>query len=335
MGKLTRVRHSNARGGSGNRADHAHRPMPLEHLAYLVGSRGTASLQLAPPAAKPAQKSAVDEAVASKMENAKARHIRKKQRRYERQKAEWLAGAAERDRLKREREERQAEELEQGREHVKAERQQEKAERWAAKQALLPSKAERRKAIKKAKKAAARGEEGQEGRPTLAAAPPPVPAAASRVTAQPQKRRAEPGVDESAAKRVKPAGGDRGDSAGGSPGSGAGIGTAERTLALGVRVLELTPGKGPPVSERDRLKVAYVGRLSSSSGKVFDKGTLQFRLGAGEVIKGWDIGCLGMRVGGKRRITVPPKAGYGAQGAGSDIPPHSTLVFDVTVSPRH
>ena len=334
MGKLTRVRHSNARGGSGNRADHAHRPMPLEHLAYLVGSRGTASLQLAPPAAKPAQKSAVDEAVASKMENAKARHIRKKQRRYERQKAEWLAGAAERDRLKREREERQAEELEQGREHVKAERQQEKAERWAAKQALLPSKAERRKAIKKAKKAAARGEEGQEGRPTLAAAPPPVPAAASRVTAQPQKRRAEPGVDESAAKRVKPAGGDRGDSAGGSPGSGAGIARA-RTLALGVRVLELTPGKGPPVSERDRLKVAYVGRLSSSSGKVFDKGTLQFRLGAGEVIKGWDIGCLGMRVGGKRRITVPPKAGYGAQGAGSDIPPHSTLVFDVTVIPRH
>ena len=85
------------------------------------------------------------------------------------------------------------------------------------------------------------------------------------------------------------------------------------------------------VSERGKLKVAYVGRLSSANGTVFDKGTIAFRLGRGEVVKGWDIGCVGMRAGGRRRITVPPKAGYGSQGAGAAIPPHSTLVFDVTV----
>ena len=73
-----------------------------------------------------------------------------------------------------------------------------------------------------------------------------------------------------------------------------------------------------------------MGRLDSWSGTVFDKGSISFRLGRGEVIEGWDIGVKGMRVGGKRRITVPPASGYGRQAAGN-IPPNSTLCFDVVV----
>ena len=106
----------------------------------------------------------------------------------------------------------------------------------------------------------------------------------------------------------------------------------EILLRKGVRIVEMEEGRGPTVQDRKRVKVAYVGRLGNASGKVFDQNNgLSFRLGRGEVIQGWDIGVQGMRVGGKRRIVVPPNAGYGKQGAGADIPPNSTLCFDVTV----
>ena len=76
----------------------------------------------------------------------------------------------------------------------------------------------------------------------------------------------------------------------------------------------------------------YVGKLAST-GKVFDetKGgkVFWFRLGVGEVIKGWDVGVSGMRVGDKRRLTVPPQMAYGKEGVKGAIPPNSTLVFDV------
>ena len=101
-------------------------------------------------------------------------------------------------------------------------------------------------------------------------------------------------------------------------------------LRKGVCIVEMGKGSGPAVQDRKRVKVSYVGRLGSSGGTVFDKGTISFRLGRGEVIAGWDIGVQGMRVGGKRRITVPPAAGYGSKKSG-DIPPNSTLCFDVSV----
>ena len=76
----------------------------------------------------------------------------------------------------------------------------------------------------------------------------------------------------------------------------------------------------------------YSGKLQAS-GKQFDAcqdgKPFKFKLGAGEVIKGWDVGVLGMKVGGKRRITVPAKMGYGQEGAQPEIPPNSTLVFEV------
>ncbi|KAJ0620339.1 putative peptidylprolyl isomerase [Helianthus annuus] len=74
----------------------------------------------------------------------------------------------------------------------------------------------------------------------------------------------------------------------------------------------------------------YIGKLKKN-GKIFDsniaKAPFKFRLGAGEVIAGWDVGVKGMRVGEKRRLTIPPSMGYGARGAGSAIPPNSWLVL--------
>ena len=325
MGKQTRVRHSSNRGGSA--LEHAKRPLPLHNLAYLVGSRGAASLSSpAPEKARQAPKQAdvVDDRAAV-LANAKARHQRKKQRRYERQKADWVAGAADREREREERAAKEEEDRQQARQQQKDEKWEAKQARWTEKQASLPSKAERRKAIKKAKKAAAaiaRGEEPPTATAPASAAPAAAPAAASAG----KKRRTEDAAESAVAKRFKADGG-----AGGSQGGSGGGGGGERGLAMGVRILDLTEGAGKEVQDRSKIKVGYVGRLGSIAGKTFDKGTIAFRLGRGDVIKGWDIGCQGMRVGGKRRITVPPKAGYGSQGAGSDVPPHSTLVFDVTV----
>jgi FK506-binding nuclear protein len=80
-----------------------------------------------------------------------------------------------------------------------------------------------------------------------------------------------------------------------------------------------------------RVTMKYVGKLQS--GKIFDQtkgaASFQFRLGVGEVIKGWDVGVDGMRVGDKRRLTVPPAMAYGKKGVKGAIPANATLVFDV------
>lgn len=104
------------------------------------------------------------------------------------------------------------------------------------------------------------------------------------------------------------------------------------TLSGGVVVEDLKPGNGQPAKQGKMVQVYYTGRLKNNN-RVFDKSTdgpgFKFRLGKGEVIRGWDVALEGMKVGGKRRITIPPGMGYGAKGSPPAIPANSWLVFDV------
>lgn len=78
-----------------------------------------------------------------------------------------------------------------------------------------------------------------------------------------------------------------------------------------------------------QVVVKYVGKLAAN-GRVFDQSkSFKFRLGVGEVIKGWDRGIVGMRVGDRRRLTIPPQMAYGPKGVKGSIPPNATLVFEV------
>ncbi len=96
---------------------------------------------------------------------------------------------------------------------------------------------------------------------------------------------------------------------------------------------DLESGEGAEAASGSTVSVHYVG-VAWSSGQQFDASWdrgdhFSFRLGAGQVIAGWDGGVAGMRVGGRRRLTIPPSLGYGARGAGNVIKPNETLVFVV------
>ncbi|CAI0404356.1 unnamed protein product [Linum tenue] len=107
-----------------------------------------------------------------------------------------------------------------------------------------------------------------------------------------------------------------------------------RTFSNGLVIEDVAMGK--PDAKRaypgSQVSVRYTGKLKEN-GKVFDsnegRAPFIFRLGVGQVIKGWDVGVNGMRAGDKRRLTIPPAMGYGHEGAGNKIPPNSWLVFDV------
>ena len=104
------------------------------------------------------------------------------------------------------------------------------------------------------------------------------------------------------------------------------------TTASGLIIEELVAGDGTEASSGQRVTVHYTGWLTS--GRKFDSSKdrnspFAFNLGAGEVISGWDEGVAGMKIGGKRKLTLPPELGYGARGAGGVIPPNATLVFEV------
>ena len=100
----------------------------------------------------------------------------------------------------------------------------------------------------------------------------------------------------------------------------------------GVIIDDKKLGTGQAAKNGDRVSMRYIGKLQKDN-KVFDsnkKGKpFGFKLGSGEVIKGWEIGVQGMQVGGERRITVPPALAYGSKKMGNDIPANSTLVFDI------
>lgn len=103
-------------------------------------------------------------------------------------------------------------------------------------------------------------------------------------------------------------------------------------LPTELTMTDIVVGTGATATAGQQVTVNYVGMLPD--GTVFDASSkhgqaFTFALGAGQVIKGWDKGVAGMKVGGKRRLIIPPQDGYGAQGAGNIIPPNATLIFDV------
>ena len=99
---------------------------------------------------------------------------------------------------------------------------------------------------------------------------------------------------------------------------------------MGVQYQDILVGKGPVVQDRKKVRVSYVLRVGNKRGKILDSSDdFAFRLGRGEVIKGWDIGVQGMLQGGTRYLIVPPEAGYGRDNIGGGS--GAILFFEVTV----
>jgi FKBP-type peptidyl-prolyl cis-trans isomerase FkpA len=118
-------------------------------------------------------------------------------------------------------------------------------------------------------------------------------------------------------------------------GSGA---TSPAAATTELKVTDLAAGQGDAVAAGASVRVHYTGWLydpaaPGEKGAQFDSSVgrqpFVFRLGEGQVIRGWDVGVAGMRAGGKRRLLIPPGLAYGDRGAGGVIPPHATLLFEV------
>lgn len=106
----------------------------------------------------------------------------------------------------------------------------------------------------------------------------------------------------------------------------------EVVLKSGLKYVDVVTGEGPAAVSGKDVTVHYTGTFPG--GKKFDSSVdrnepFTFKLGAGRVIKGWDEGVAGMRIGGKRKLIIPSELGYGKRGAGSVIPPDAVLHFDV------
>ena len=104
-------------------------------------------------------------------------------------------------------------------------------------------------------------------------------------------------------------------------------------MSNGLVIKDLIEGEGKQAQDFNKVVVNYTGKLED--GSIFDSSLnpgrepFSFTLGVGSVIKGWDIGVKGMKVGGKRQLTIPSELGYGEKGAGNVIPPGATLIFEV------
>src|SRR5687767_12092044 len=120
--------------------------------------------------------------------------------------------------------------------------------------------------------------------------------------------------------------------------------TGDPSAAL--QIEDLAEGSGEAARRGQQVEVHYTGwlydpREPAHKGRKFDSTAdhgnmpFAFRLGAGQVIKGWDAGVEGMRIGGRRRLVIPPALGYGAHGAGGVIPPGATLLFEVELLAAH
>ena len=106
-----------------------------------------------------------------------------------------------------------------------------------------------------------------------------------------------------------------------------------KKMENGLLIEDLVVGDGAEAKDYNKVVVNYTGKLED--GSVFDsslnpgRSPFTFTLGAGSVIKGWDQGLKNMKVGGKRKLTIPPDLAYGANGAGNAVPPNATLIFEV------
>jgi FKBP-type peptidyl-prolyl cis-trans isomerase len=119
-------------------------------------------------------------------------------------------------------------------------------------------------------------------------------------------------------------------------GSAATPGTPAAAAGGGLKVEDVKIGDGAVATPGKTVSVHYTGRLTDGTkfDSSYDRGQpIEFPLGSGMVIKGWDMGIQGMKVGGKRKLTIPPDLAYGARGTpGGPIPPNATLVFDVELT---
>ncbi|MEN8710895.1 MAG: FKBP-type peptidyl-prolyl cis-trans isomerase [Arenicellales bacterium] len=107
---------------------------------------------------------------------------------------------------------------------------------------------------------------------------------------------------------------------------------SEKITDSGLKYEDITEGDGDTAAPGQLVTVHYTGWLTN--GNKFDSSKdrndpFRFKLGGGQVIRGWDEGVAGMKIGGTRKLTIPANLGYGAQGAGGVIPPNATLVFEV------
>ncbi len=108
--------------------------------------------------------------------------------------------------------------------------------------------------------------------------------------------------------------------------------SSDATISAKLEIQDIKVGTGSAVKAGNTIKIHYTGTLTN--GQKFDSSIdrgqpFETQIGVGKVIKGWDLGVVGMKTGGKRKLIIPPDMGYGAQGMGNVIPPNATLIFDL------
>ena len=109
---------------------------------------------------------------------------------------------------------------------------------------------------------------------------------------------------------------------------------SQNVIADGIQITNIVEGEGTEIINHSKIQVHYTGKLQDGTkfDSSYDRGQpFSFQIGLREVIKGWEIGLIGMKVGGKRTLIIPPELAYGDRGAGDLIPPNATLTFDIEI----
>mgnify|MGYP001325529078 CR=1 FL=1 len=109
---------------------------------------------------------------------------------------------------------------------------------------------------------------------------------------------------------------------------------SHNVMADGIQITNTVEGEGTEIINHSKIQVHYIGKLQDGTkfDSSYDRGQpFSFQIGLREVIKGWEIGLMGMKVGGKRTLIIPPELAYGDRGAGDLIPPNATLTFDIEI----